>query len=86
MGTDVSRCLKHVPTVFIILYIFFTKISHIDQHIHDRETKTGKLYNNYYPVHLICVCPANKDMCRGPSAVSALNMLRAGPIHVAVTR
>ena len=26
------------------------------------------------------------DKCRGPSAVSALNMLRAGPIHVAVTR
>ena len=25
-------------------------------------------------------------VCRGPSAVSALNMLRAGPIHVAVTR
>ena len=25
-------------------------------------------------------------VCRGPSAVSALNMLRAGPIHVVVTR
>ena len=25
-------------------------------------------------------------VCRGPSAVSALNMLRASPIHVVVTR
>ena len=25
-------------------------------------------------------------VCRGPSAVSALSMLRAGPIHVVVTR
>ena len=28
----------------------------------------------------------NTHVCRGPSAVSALNMLRAGPIHVVVTR
>ena len=33
-----------------------------------------------------CFLVFGRHVCREPSAVSALNMLRAGPIHVVVTR
>ena len=54
--------------------------------LHDSNYNITYITVNHLSVGFPCDRICRRHGCRGPSAVSALNMLRAGPIHVAVTR